>query len=83
MLTTPSLRCLFVFLLGAAIAGAAERPNILLLVADQMRGSALGIAGNRDVITPHLDKLGSEGAVFRRMYANVPVCCPARAILLT
>lgn len=85
MMTNPRLRSLFVFffVLGAAIAGAAERPNILLLVADQMRGSALGIAGNRDVITPNLDKLGAEGAVFRRMYANVPVCCPARAILLT
>lgn len=64
-------------------AEPASRPNILLIVADQMRGSALGIAGNPDVQTPHLDRLGREGVVFRRTYANVPVCCPARAILLT
>ena len=66
---------------GSAATGA--RPNILLLLADQMRGSAMGIAGNRDVQTPHLDRLGAEGIHFRRTYANVPVCCPARATLMT
>lgn len=68
---------------AAFAASASSRPNILLLLADQMRGSALGIAGNPDVQTPHLDRLGAEGVMFRRTYANVPVCCPARAILLT
>jgi arylsulfatase A-like enzyme len=64
-------------------APASAPPNILLLVADQMRGEALGLAGNPDVQTPHLDALGRAGIHFRRTYANVPVCCPARAILLT
>lgn len=82
------MRHLLLFALAAAVAplpavAAKPRPNILLLLADQMRGSAMGIAGNPDVQTPNIDRLGEEGIMFRRTYANVPVCCPARAILLT
>jgi arylsulfatase A-like enzyme len=67
---------------GAA-APAPARPNILVIVPDQMRGSAMGCMGNPDVQTPNLDRLAREGVLFRRTYANVPVCCPARATLLT
>jgi arylsulfatase A-like enzyme len=62
---------------------AAKRPNILFVLADQMRGQAMGCMGNPDVKTPNLDKLASEGILFRNTFANTPVCCPARAILLT
>lgn len=64
-------------------AVAAERPNILLIFPDQMRASAMGCMGNPDVKTPHMDRLAGEGMLFRHTYANVAVCCPARAILLT
>jgi arylsulfatase A-like enzyme len=60
-----------------------SRPNIILLLPDQMRASAMGVAGNPDVQTPNIDRMAREGIRFRRTYANVPVCCPARAILLT
>lgn len=39
--------------------------------------------GNPDVRTPHLDRLASEGLLLRNTFANSPVCCPARAILMT
>jgi arylsulfatase A-like enzyme len=61
----------------------AKRPNILFLFPDQMRAQAMGCMGNSDVKTPHLDKLASEGILFRNTFANTPVCCPARAIILT
>jgi arylsulfatase A-like enzyme len=48
-----------------------------------MRGMDLGCAGNREVKTPNLDRLASQGTLFRNTFANTPVCCPARAILLT
>lgn len=70
-------------LCGHAAASAAERPNILLLLPDQMRASALGCMGNPDVKTPHIDRLAADGILFRRTYANTPVCCPARATILT
>lgn len=62
---------------------AAARPNILLILPDQMRASAMGCAGNPDVQTPHINRMAAEGMLFNRTYANVPVCCPARSILLT
>jgi arylsulfatase A-like enzyme len=62
---------------------AATPPNILLILPDQMRASAMGCDGNKEVKTPHIDQLAAEGILFNRTYANVPVCCPARAILLT
>jgi arylsulfatase A-like enzyme len=62
---------------------AADRPNILLILPDQMRGSAMGCDGNREVKTPNIDRMAAEGILFKRTYANVPVCCPARAILMT
>src|SRR4051794_11255309 len=61
----------------------ARRPSILLIIPDQMRGQALGCMGNSEVRTPNLDKLASQGVLFRNTFANTPVCCPARAIMLT
>jgi arylsulfatase A-like enzyme len=62
---------------------AAERPNILLILPDQMRASAMGGDGNAEVKTPNIDRMAAEGILFKRTYANVPVCCPARSILMT
>jgi arylsulfatase A-like enzyme len=69
--------------LSSVVAAGAARPNIILLLPDQMRASAMGISGNPDVQSPNIDRLAREGVLFKRTYANVPVCCPARAILLT
>lgn len=57
--------------------------NVLFLFPDQMRAHAMGCMGNPDVKTPNLDRLASEGVLFRNHFANSPVCCPARAIILT
>lgn len=82
------LQCTALSSLGAGLAlqshgDTAKRPNILLLMADQMRGDCLGADGNDAVITPHLDSLAKEGILFRRAYSSVPSCTPARAALLT
>lgn len=74
---------LLVSLTLSATSLAAERPNILLILPDQMRATAMGCMGNAEVQTPHIDRLAETGTLFRRTYANTPVCCPARAILLT
>ena len=57
--------------------------NVLFLFPDQMRAQAMGCMGNPDVKTPNLDRLAREGLLFRNHLANSPVCCPARAIILT
>lgn len=66
------------------VAGAeTKRPNILFLMPDQHRYHAMGCAGNPDVKTPNIDKLASQGVQMLNTIANTPVCCPARANLLT
>src|SRR5665213_821270 len=69
---------------GMQAATAAKRPpNVVFILPDEWRAQALGCMGNPDVQTPHLDKLASEGTLFRHTLANTPLCCPARANLLT
>jgi arylsulfatase A-like enzyme len=60
-----------------------DRPNVLLVLADQMRSTAMGCAGNDDVATPTLDDIADDGARFTRAYTPDPGCCPARGSLLT
>ncbi len=62
---------------------ADDRPNILLLMTDQQRGDALGLAGHPVLQTPHLDWIGAAGLHFRRAYSACPVCIPARRTLMT
>jgi arylsulfatase A-like enzyme len=52
-------------------------------MADQLRGDCVGADGNKDIQTPNLDRLASEGARFRCAYSSTPSCTPARAALLT
>ncbi len=58
-------------------------PNILFLMADQLRGDCIGADGNRVIRTPNLDRLCAEGARFRCAYSSTPSCTPARGALLT
>jgi arylsulfatase A-like enzyme len=71
------------FVLMAWQARSAERPNILLIFADQWRAQAFSYAADPNVRTPHIDTLQREGIRFVNAIASVPVCCPARASLLT
>ena len=79
------MRCIliipFLLLLGIA-AVAAERPNIVLILADDMGWSDLGCYGADLHETPHLDRLAREGVQFTNAYA-MPVCSPTRAALMT
>lgn len=62
----------------------SERPpNILWVIADQLRGQAVGYAGDPNVHTPNLDRLAAEGHTFTRAVAGTPLCCPARGALFT
>ncbi len=60
-----------------------SRPNVLLLVVDQMRRDALGLNRPDFALTPHLDQLAREGVNFTRAYSSCPTCIPARAALFT
>ena len=59
------------------------RPNIIYVFADQWRAQDTGYAGNTQVQTPNLDRLAAQSINFTHAVAGIPVCCPARACLLT
>lgn len=60
-----------------------DRPNILMIYADQMRYDAMGCAGNPVIRTPQIDRLASEGVQFTEAYTSYPICCPFRASVMT
>ena len=64
-------------------AAAAPKPNILLVMADQLAPFQTGPYGNREVKTPHLDRLAREGITFTTAYSSSPLCVPARAALMS
>ena len=60
-----------------------SRPNVLLLMADQLRADCVGAYGNKVIQTPNLDRIAREGVRFTAAYSASPSCTPARAALLT
>lgn len=60
-----------------------RRPNILLLMADQLTPFVLGVYGHRRAITPHIDRLAAEGVVFESAYCASPLCAPSRYAFMT
>ncbi len=62
---------------------AVPRPNILIVMPDQLRADCLGCFGNDVVRTPHIDALAARGTRFANAYANHPVCGPSRVSLMT
>ena len=67
-----------------ATAQASQRPpNIVLILADDLGWGDVGFNGRKEWATPHLDRLASQGTVFRRWYAAGVTCAPSRAALMT
>lgn len=85
-LTVPLTTALLVLLSVPAVLEAAEtspRPNIVVVLVDDLRWDELGCAGHPFVRTPHIDRIAYEGARFRNAFCTTPLCSPARANLLT
>ena len=59
------------------------RPNIIFILTDDHRTSAMGYAGNTIIQTPEMDRLASEGACFRNAFASTPICSASRASILS
>ncbi len=64
-------------------SSSSKHPNLLFVFADQMRGQDMGCMGNEQVITPNLDQLANEGVMLTNAISTYPLCCPARAMLMT
>ncbi|HIG80270.1 MAG TPA: hypothetical protein EYQ62_01200, partial [Verrucomicrobiales bacterium] len=62
---------------------AAQKPNIIFIMADDLGYSELGSYGQKKIKTPHLDQLAREGMRFTANYCGNAVCAPSRCVLMT
>ncbi|MCH7686328.1 MAG: sulfatase-like hydrolase/transferase [Planctomycetes bacterium] len=69
--------------LHAQDAGASRRPNMLVILVDDLGYGDLSSYGAKDLQTPNIDAIVKSGMRFDNFYANCPVCSPTRAALLT
>src|SRR6187431_1854129 len=60
-----------------------QRPNILLIVSDDVGYADIGIYGSPDIPTPNIDRVAQEGIRFTNAYVSGPYCSPSRAGLMT
>ena len=74
---------LTIFSFSTLIQSAEDRPNILFLLADDMRPDCISALGNPDIETPNLDKLVARGMTFTRATCSYPICVISRAEMLT
>ncbi len=81
--------CVFVLSVQASLAimapqaQAADPPNVVLILIDDLGWTDLACYGSKYYRTPHLDQLAAEGLRFTQAYAACPVCSPTRAALMT
>jgi len=78
----PPLRALFLALLSINIATGAEKPNIILIMPDDMGWGDIGAHGHPFIKTPHLDKLHAQSLRFTDFHVS-PTCSPTRSALMT
>ena len=79
-----STACGILFLIASpAFAETVDRPNVVVVLVDDLRWDEISCAGHPFVRTPHIDRVAYEGARFRNAFATTPLCSPIRASLLT
>ena len=68
---------------GQIIKDKSTKPNIVVILADDLGWMDVGYNGDEFFETPHIDQLASNGMVFNRFYPSAANCAPSRASLLT
>ncbi|MGI0022958.1 MAG: sulfatase family protein [Nitrososphaeraceae archaeon] len=66
-----------------SIESVKDTPNVIFILSDNQAASLLGAYGNKDIKTPNIDRLASDGIKFTRAYATNGLCSPTRASILT
>jgi arylsulfatase A-like enzyme len=64
-------------------APTPQKPNVILILADDLGFGELGCYGNQKIHTPNLNRMAADGMRFTNFYAGAPVCAPSRSTLLT
>jgi arylsulfatase A-like enzyme len=82
MILRPLLLLLSLFLVSPT-ARAAEKLNVVFILADDLGWGEIGSFGQKKIPTPHLDRLAAQGTRLTQHYSGAPVCAPSRCVLMT
>jgi arylsulfatase A-like enzyme len=77
------LLCAAALIVTASQAAAESKPNVLLILVDDVGWAEFGFQGNKDIPTPHIDSIAANGVRFAQGYVSGPYCSPTRAGLMT
>jgi hypothetical protein len=77
------LKILTLFICAGAVGAAERKPNVIIILADDLGYADVGFNGRKEWATPNIDRLAKEGTIFRRWYTAAVVCAPSRAALMT
>jgi N-sulfoglucosamine sulfohydrolase len=83
IMTTLKLTMLGLALMSAQAVGADSRPNVVLIIADDLGGDDAGAFGNAKIRTPNIDALARGGMAFDRAFVTASSCSPSRSSLIT
>ena len=78
-----AIRSLALLLFAAVSTAAAERPNVVYILCDDLRADCLGVAGHPQLKTPNIDRLAQEGVYFKNHFCTTSLCSPSRASILS
>ncbi len=81
-----TLWCLGALLFSHAVLSAkvtTQKPNFIIILADDLGYGDVGFTGSTQIKTPHIDALAADGVIFKQGYVSAPVCGPSRAGLIT
>ncbi len=78
-----SAACLFIVCGVSSLGAETRKPNIIFLFADDQSTYSVGAYGNKDVVTPNMDKLAADGLIFDRHYNTTAICMASRANVFT
>jgi len=84
-----SFSIIFCLIQSTCISGAGfiksgnQRPNFIFILTDDQRWDAMGVAGNKILQTPHMDRLARDGVFFTNAFVTTPICAASRASIAT
>lgn len=83
LMRRPFILSLCLFALLPSFAAAANQPNVILITLDTVRADRMGFLGSKRGLTPHLDELAAQSAVFEHAYSQAPITPVSHATILT
>lgn len=83
LISTMALAVCSVSVTAAELNSSGQKPNLVIILADDLGYGDVGFTGSKQIKTPHLDKLAASGVTFDQGYVSAPVCGPSRAGLIT